>query len=417
MTALQGIIFPDAFFAGDPNPEVQKFIAAYRQRYGEEPDYLATQGYVVLRVLARLAECPQALSRTSLPQQLLALKGIPSLPWFQGFTDQREEEPRSISSPSRAVPSRWCRRPPGASPGNDYPGPGILVGHASDFENLTGCTVILCPPGTVGSADVRGSAAGTRQMDALVGLHIVDEIHGVCIAGGSAFGLDAGGGALEYLEERGRGFDVTITRVPIVPTAVIYDLSVGNCRRRPDKAMGYAACQAATGEPQGDGSVGAGVGATVGKLLGMHQATKGGLGTSFLEGPQGLQVGALVVVNAFGDVVDPGTGTILAGARRDRDSHEFVNTVTMLRQGFVRQQFGEPNTTIGVVATNARLTREQAQKIAQMGHNALARCIRPVHTLFDGDTVFVLAHPEVAPICTWWGCWRKPPWSRPSWGP
>ncbi len=272
---------------------------------------------------------------------------------------------------------------------------GFLVGHASDFENLTGCTVILCPPKTVGSADVRGSAAGTRQMDALVGLHIVEEIHGVCIAGGSAFGLDAGGGALAYLEERGLGFDVTITRVPIVPTAVIYDLAVGNCRRRPDKAMGYAACQAATGSPQGDGNVGAGVGATVGKLLGVQQASKGGLGTSFLEGPQGLHVGALAVVNAFGDVVDPGTGTILAGTRRDRDSHEFANTVAMLRQGFVRERFGDPNTTIAVVATNARLTREQAQKVAQMGHNALARCIRPVHTLFDGDTVFVLAHPEV----------------------
>jgi L-aminopeptidase/D-esterase-like protein len=274
---------------------------------------------------------------------------------------------------------------------------GFLVGHSHDFDNLTGCTVILCPPGTAGSADVRGSAAGTRQMDALVGLHIVEEIHGVCIAGGSAFGLDAGGGALEYLEQRGRGFDVAITRVPIVPTAVIYDLSVGDCRRRPDKAMGYAACQAASGRPQGDGSIGAGVGATVGKLLGIQQATKGGLGTSFLTGPQGLQVGALVVVNAFGDIVDPETGTILAGARRDRDSHEFVDTVLMLRQGIVRQRFAEPepNTTIGVVATNARLTREQAQKVAQMGHNALARTIRPVHTLFDGDTVFVLAHPEV----------------------
>jgi L-aminopeptidase/D-esterase-like protein len=159
--------------------------------------------------------------------------------------------------------------------------------------------------------------------------------------------------------------------------------------------MGYAACQAATGQPQGDGCVGAGVGATVGKLLGIQQATKGGLGTSFLTGPQGLHVGALAVVNAFGDVVDPETGGILAGARRDPTSHEFINTVMMLRQGIVRTRFAEPNTTIGVVATNARLTREQAQKVAQMGHNALARCIRPVHTLFDGDTVFVLAHPEV----------------------
>jgi L-aminopeptidase/D-esterase-like protein len=272
---------------------------------------------------------------------------------------------------------------------------GFLVGHANDFKGITGCTVILCPPGTVGSADVRGSAAGTRQMDTLIGLHIVEEVQGVCIAGGSAFGLDAAGGVMEYLEERGRGFDVGITRVPIVPTAVIYDLAVGDCRARPDKPMGYAACQAALDRPQGDGSVGAGVGATVGKIFGMQQATKGGLGTSCLEGPQGLQVGALAVVNAFGDVVDPVAGTILAGARQTRDSREFGDTVRQIRQGFVRRQFGELNTTIGVVATNARLNREQAQKIAQMGHNALARCIRPVHTLFDGDVVFVLAQPQV----------------------
>ncbi|MGA9754545.1 MAG: P1 family peptidase [Desulfobaccales bacterium] len=272
---------------------------------------------------------------------------------------------------------------------------GFSVGHAHDFKQVTGCTVILCPAGTVGGADVRGSAAGTRQMDALVGLHVVEEIQGVLIAGGSAFGLDAAGGAMAYLEERGRGFDVGVTRVPIVPTLVIYDLSVGDCRARPDKAMGYAACLAATDHPQGDGSVGAGTGATVGKLLGVSQATKGGLGTSFLTGPQGLQVGALAVVNAFGDVVDPATGTILAGARREPNSHEFVDTALMLRQGFVRRRFGELNTTIGVVATNAILTREQAQKIAQMGHNALARCIRPVHTLFDGDVVVALAQPQV----------------------
>ena len=270
------------------------------------------------------------------------------------------------------------------------------MGHAHDFKQVTGCTVILCPAGTVGGADVRGSAAGTRQMDALVGLHVVEEIQGVLIAGGSAFGMDAAGGAMAYLEEQGRGFDVGVTRVPIVPTLVIYDLSVGDCRGRPDQAMGYAACLAATGHPQGDGSVGAGAGATVGKLLGVSQATKGGLGTSFLTGPQGLQVGALAVVNAFGDVVDPATGTILAGARREPDSHEFVDTTLMLRQGFVRRRFGELNTTIGVVATNAILTREQAQKIAQMGHNALARCIRPVHTLFDGDVVVALAQPQVA---------------------
>jgi L-aminopeptidase/D-esterase-like protein len=275
--------------------------------------------------------------------------------------------------------------------------PGFTIGHASDFKNATGCSVILCPPGTVGSVDIRGSAAGTRQMDALMGLHIVEEVHGVLLAGGSAFGLDAAGGVMEFLEQRGRGFDVTITRVPIVPTAVIYDLSVGNCRVRPDKAMGYAACQAACPEFQGIGSLGAGTGATVGKLLGIGHAMKGGLGSTCLEGPNGLLVGALAVVNAFGDVVDPATGEIVAGARTTPDSHEFVDTAALIRQGIVRQRFGEPsNTTIGVVATNARLTREQAQKIAQMGQNGLARTIRPVHTLFDGDIVFVLAHPEVS---------------------
>jgi L-aminopeptidase/D-esterase-like protein len=184
--------------------------------------------------------------------------------------------------------------------------------------------------------------------------------------------------------------------VPIVPSAVIYDLSVGNCRARPDKAMGYAACLAARPEPQGDGSLGAGTGATVGKLLGIQQATKGGLGTSFLEGPEGLRVGALAVVNAFGDVVDPQTGEILTGARTAPESREFADSVRLIRQGVVRRRFGEPtNTTIGVVATNARLTREEAQKVAQMSHNGLARCIRPVHTLFDGDAVFVLAQPQI----------------------
>jgi len=274
--------------------------------------------------------------------------------------------------------------------------PGFAIGHASDFENLTGCSVILCPPGTVGSVDLRGSATGTRQLDALLGFHIVQEIHAVLVSGGSAFGLDAAGGVMEFLEGQGRGFDVTVTRVPIVPTAVIYDLSVGNHRVRPDRDMGYAACLAARPEFQGDGSLGAGTGASVGKLLGIRQATKGGLGSACLEGLDGLLVAALAVVNAFGDVVDPDTGEILAGVRTAPDSAEFADAAALIRQGRVRQHFGEPNTTIGVVVTNARLNREQAQKIAQMGQNGLARTIRPVHTLFDGDIVFVLAHPEVA---------------------
>jgi len=273
--------------------------------------------------------------------------------------------------------------------------PGFAIGHASDFKNVTGCSVILCPPGTVGSVDIRGSAAGTRQLDALLGFHIVEEVHGILLSGGSAFGLDAAGGVMEFLEERGLGFDVAITRVPIVPTAVIYDLSVGNCRVRPDKAMGYAACVAARPEFQGDGSIGAGTGASVGKLLGIRQATKGGLGSTCLEGPGELLVAALAVVNAFGDVVNPENGEIVAGARTAPESREFADSAALIRQGRVRERFGEPNTTIGVVVTNAQLHREQAQKIAQMGQNGLVRCIRPVHTLFDGDIVFILAHPEV----------------------
>jgi L-aminopeptidase/D-esterase-like protein len=201
---------------------------------------------------------------------------------------------------------------------------------------------------------------------------------------------------MQFLEEQGQGFDVAITRVPTVPSAVIYDLSLKNCRVRPDKAMGYAACRAARPEFQAVGSLGAGTGASVGKLFGIGQATKGGLGSTCLEGPNGLLVGALAVVNAFGDVVDPETGEIVAGTRTAPDSRKFADSAALIRQGVVRQSFGEPNTTIGVIVTNACLTRQQAQKIAQMGQNGLARTIRPVHTLFDGDIVFVLAHPEVS---------------------
>jgi L-aminopeptidase/D-esterase-like protein len=273
--------------------------------------------------------------------------------------------------------------------------PGFVVGHASDFDNLTGCTVILCPPDTLGSMDIRGSAAGTRQIDALLSYHIVNEIQALLLAGGSAFGLDAGGGVMEFLEERGCGFDVCVTTVPTVPTAVIFDLAIGNCRVRPDKGMGYEACLQADAGPVAEGSIGVGTGATVGKLFGIQQAMKSGLGSVCLAGPDGLLVGALAVVNAFGDVRDYATGAIIAGARRAAESADFVDSAAAIRAGIIRQAFADPNTTLAVIATNARLTREQAQKVAQMGHNGLARSITPIHTLFDGDIVFVLAHPEV----------------------
>ena len=293
--------------------------------------------------------------------------------------------------------------------------PGFWVGHASDFKNVTGCTVVLCPPGTVGSVDIRGSAAGTRQLDALLGFHMVNEVHAVCISGGSAFGLDAAGGVMEFLEEQGRGFDVTITRVPIVPTAVIYDLSVGNCRARPDKAMGYAACQAARPEAQGDGSLGAGTGATVGKLLGIHQATKGGLGTSFLEGPDGLRVGALAVVNAFGDVVDPQTGEILAGARTAPESREFADSIRLLRQGVVRRQLrGTPTPPSAwwppTPASPGKRPKRSPRWATTAWPAASARCT-PCSTATPSSS---WPNPRSPRTCTSSACWRRPPWNRPS---
>jgi L-aminopeptidase/D-esterase-like protein len=224
----------------------------------------------------------------------------------------------------------------------------------------------------------------------------VEQIDALVLSGGSAFGLDAGGGVMEFLEEQGRGFDVCLTKVPTVPTAVIFDLALGDCRVRPDKAMGYAACVQADAGPVPEGSVGVGTGASVGKLYGIHQAMKGGLGSVCLAGSNGLLVGALVVVNAFGDVRDYATGKIIAGARVAADSHEFADTAAQIRhQGIIQQPYSHPNTTLGVIATNARLTREQAQKVAQMGHNGLARSITPIHTLFDGDMIFVLAKPDL----------------------
>ena len=197
--------------------------------------------------------------------------------------------------------------------------PGIRVGHASDFKALTGCTVILCEEGAVGAVDVRGTASGTRQLDALSPLHLVDRIHAILLSGGSAFGLDAAGGVMAYIEEIGKGFEVANTRVPNVPTAVIFDFGIGDFRVRPEGAMGYQACLNASRNVE-EGSVGVGTGATVGKLFGIERAMKGGVGTSSIKGPGGLIVGALVVVNAFGDVIDPDTHEILAGARVAKNS-------------------------------------------------------------------------------------------------
>ena len=278
---------------------------------------------------------------------------------------------------------------------------GILVGHYTDDRRPTGCTVVLCPQGAVAGVDVRGAAPGTRDTDALSPSNTVQEVHGVLLTGGSAYGLDAAGGVMRWLEERGHGFQVGPAIVPIVPAAVIFDLwvddfsktrpvSTQNPRIRPDAQAGYLACQAANSEPVQQGNVGAGAGATLGKLNGPDCAMKGGIGSASLC-VHGVTVAALVVCNALGDVVDPQTGKLLAGARVSADSRDLLDIVKAQLNGhsISKPQAGS-NTTIGVVATDAVLTKPQAHRLAQVAHDGLARSIRPVHTPMDGDTLFAL---------------------------
>lgn len=267
---------------------------------------------------------------------------------------------------------------------------GLRVGHAHDLEGLTGCTVVLCPPGTVGGVDQRGGAPGTRETDLLHPLHLVEQVHAVLLAGGSAYGLDAAGGVMRWLEERGIGFPVGVGVVPIVPAAILFDLDLGDPTARPDAAMGYAACQVASAEPVTEGCVGAGTGAQVGRLLGPAFACKSGLGSAALEIGDGLRVGALFAVNALGDVIDE-DGTILAGTRQPPDGKQFAGALNVLPA--LARMTGESaaNTVIGVVATNAALSKEEVNKVAQMAHDGLARAIRPAHTMLDGDTIFALA--------------------------
>ncbi len=270
--------------------------------------------------------------------------------------------------------------------------PGIRVGHFTDPTGVTGCTVLLPEGRAVGGVDVRGSASGTRELDALSPGHLVQEVHAILLAGGSAYGLEAAAGVMRYLEEKGIGFPVGVTVVPIVPAAILFDLTVGDARARPDAAAGYAACQAASAGAVEEGSVGAGTGATVGKLFGMAHAVKGGIGTASRNLLGGLVVGALAAVNAFGDIRDPRTGRILAGARDPAEPGRFADTAAQMQAGRVKRAFGvAPNTTLAVVATNATFTKVEVTKVAQMGHVGLARVIHPVHTTLDGDVIFALA--------------------------
>ena len=272
--------------------------------------------------------------------------------------------------------------------------PGFRVGHATDRQACTGCSVILCPERTVGGVDVRGSASGTREMDALSPLHLVPHVHAVLLAGGSAFGLDAAAGVMRYLEAQGVGFDVQVARVPIVPAAILFDLRVGNAEVRPDPQMAYAACENASEDKIAEGSVGAGTGASVGKLFGIERAMKGGLGIARLELPGGLRVGALAVVNAFGDVRDPRTGKLLAGARTGATDLRLADSLQAMRSGVVPLGYRPESTTLAVVATNAQLGKTEATKLAQMAQHGLVRTIAPVHTTLDGDLVIALASGE-----------------------
>lgn len=279
--------------------------------------------------------------------------------------------------------------------------PGIRVGHAQDDAALTGCTVVLCEQGAVGGVDQRGGAPGTRETDALHTMHLVEKVHALVLAGGSAFGLDAATGVVRYLEERGVGFDVRVARVPIVPAAILFDLNLGRADVRPDAAMGYQACLNASSDPPAEGNVGAGTGATVGKILGMGQAMKGGIGTASLDIGRGVLVGAIAAVNVFGDIVDPSTGQIIAGARsmpvgpaRLGAGEYFADTLHVMRSLVGRTVLGfasRGHTVIGVVATNARMNKEQVNKVAQMAQDGLARAVRPSHTMLDGDTIFAIA--------------------------
>lgn len=269
--------------------------------------------------------------------------------------------------------------------------PGVSVGHWTDLEAATGCTVVLCPQGAVAGVDVRGGAPGTREIALLDPTCTVDRVHAVLLGGGSAFGLAAADGVMRWLEERGHGFDAGLAKVPIVPAAILFDLALGRADVRPGAAAGYAACEAAHNGPVAEGCVGAGTGATVGKALGFAQATKSGIGSASRRLGPDLVVAALVAVNAVGDVIDPTDGRIVAGARSG--SGEFAGSQQVMEDTLARMPsvWRGGSTTIGVVATNAALTKAAATKVAQMAHDGLARTIRPVHTTMDGDTLFALS--------------------------
>jgi L-aminopeptidase/D-esterase-like protein len=271
--------------------------------------------------------------------------------------------------------------------------PGIKVGHFHDVIARTGCTVIIPMSEAIAGVDVRGSAPGTREIELLKPVRLVQKIHAVLLTGGSAFGLDAAGGVQRYLEERSVGYDTGPAKVPIVPAAVIYDLAVGDAKVRPDAAMGYAACEAASVDEGSEGLVGAGCGATVGKIAGQQYASPGGVGTCSETLSNDVIIGVLTVVNALGEVIDPGTGHIVAGVKSP-DGSGFLSSLKLMKSLSAAPPLRPTNTTLCVIATNAALTRESATKVAQMAQDGLAKAIRPAHTMYDGDIVFALSAGE-----------------------
>jgi L-aminopeptidase/D-esterase-like protein len=278
---------------------------------------------------------------------------------------------------------------------------GIEVGHAQDEEALTGCTIILCRRGAVAGVDVRGSAPGTRETDLLDPLNLVEKVHAIVLAGGSAYGLEAADGVMRYLEEKKIGFNTGVAKVPIVPAAILFDLGIGRADVRPDSAMGYRAAASASSAAPAEGNVGAGTGASVGKMFGASLAMKAGIGTASIDIGGGVVVGALVAVNAWGDVIDPQTDEIIAGLRSGKvgplrvgGKEPFADTLAMMKSAVGRSVLSlaaRANTVIGTVATNASLTKAQATKVAQMAQDGIARAVRPAHTMLDGDAIFALS--------------------------
>jgi L-aminopeptidase/D-esterase-like protein len=273
---------------------------------------------------------------------------------------------------------------------------GIKVGHVTDIDGVTGCTVILCPPHTVGAVDVRGGAPGTRETDLLQPHNHVEEVTAIVLSGGSAFGLATADGVMRWHDERQIGYKSgTGFIVPIVPAAILFDLTVGTVGVRPTAETGYQACENATSEPVQQGSVGAGTGASVGKMFGIDRASKGGIGSATVELDNGLIISALMAVNAVGDIIDE-HGQILAGIRAE-DGTGFVATLNVMTAMLTAESpsGSRENTVIGVVATNAKLSKAHTYKVTQMAHDGIARAVNPSHTMFDGDTIFALSTGEI----------------------